>query len=102
VATKLFQDLMGRDPGQGELGSFGSALTQAEQANPVVATTTTQYDMDTGQAISSDTSSSGGVSADGKAYIGEQQIKKTKEYGAYQAATTYENALESLVFGSGS
>lgn len=102
VATKLFQDLMGRDPGQGELGSFGSALTQAEQSNPVVATTTTQYDMDTGQALSSDTSSSGGVSADGKAYIGEQQIKKTKEYGAYQAATTYENALESLVFGSGS
>lgn len=102
VATKLFQDLMGRDPGQGELGSFGSALTQAEQSNPVVATTTTQYDMATGQALSSDTASSGGVSADGKANIGEQQIKKTKEYGAYQAATTYENALESLVFGSGS
>lgn len=102
VATKLFQDMMGRDPGQGELGSFGNALTQAEQNNPVVATTTTQYDMDTGQALSSDTSSSGGVSADGQAYIGEQQIKKTKEYGAYQAATTYENALESLVFGSGS
>ncbi|MFF4020000.1 hypothetical protein [Streptomyces sp. NPDC001843] len=100
VATKLFQDLMGRDPGAGELTNFASALHSAEQNNPVVATTTTQYDMDTGQQLSSSTTSSGGVSAEGKQYIGEQQVKKKKEYGAFQAATTYANALESLVFGS--
>jgi hypothetical protein len=101
VATKLFQDLMGRDPGAGELTNFASALHTAEQSNPVVQTTTTQYDMDTGQPLSSSTQSSGGVTAEGQQYIGQQQIKKTKEYGAYQAATTYQNALESLVFGSG-
>lgn len=101
VATKLFQDLMGRDPGAGELTNFASALHTAEQNSPVVQTTTTQYDMDTGQQLSSDTSSTGGVSAEGKAYIGEQQAKGKKEYGAYQAATTYQNALDSLVFGSG-
>lgn len=100
VATKLFQDLMGRDPGAGELTNFASALHTAEQNNPVVATTTTQYDMDTGQPISSDTTSSGGVSAEGKAYLGEQQIKGKKEYGAFQAATTYQNAFDALVFGS--
>ncbi|MFF3363591.1 hypothetical protein [Streptomyces misionensis] len=102
VATKLFQDLMGRDPGAGELTTFATALHSAEQANPVVQTTTTQYDMDTGQPVSSSTSSSGGVDASGQQYIGEQQVKGKKEYGAYQAATTYQNALDSLVFGSGS
>lgn len=101
VATKLFQDMMGRDPGAGELTSFASALHTAEQNNPVVQTTTTQYDMDTGQALNSDTTSSGGVSAEGKQYIGEQQVKGKKEYGAFQAATTYQNALDALVFGSG-
>jgi hypothetical protein len=99
VATKLFQDLMGRDPGAGELTNFASALHSAEQANPVVQTTTTQYDMDTGQQLGSSTASSGGVSAEGKAYIGEQQVKKGKEFGAYQAATTYQNAFDALVFG---
>lgn len=100
VATRLFQDMMGRDPGSGELGSFASALHQAEQANPVVSTTTTQYNLETGQPISSSTQQSGGITAEGKAYIGEQQIKKKKEYGAFQAVTTYQNALESLVFGA--
>lgn len=100
VATKLFQDMMGRDPGAGELGGFASALHSAEQNSPVVANTTTTYDMTSGQALSSSTQSSGGVSAEGKAYIGEQQVKKKKEYGAFQAATTYQNALESLVFGA--
>jgi hypothetical protein len=100
ISTRMFQDLMGRDPGHGELGAFASALHQAEQNNPVVSTTTTQYNLDTGQPISSDTSSSGGVSAEGKQYLEEQKIKKSKEYGAYQAATTYENAFENLVFGA--
>jgi hypothetical protein len=100
ISTKLFQDLMGRDPGEGELSAFANALHSAEQNSPVVSSTTTQYDMDTGQPITSNTSQSGGVTADGKAYIQEQQVKKKKEYGAYQAATTYQNALESLVYGS--
>lgn len=100
VATRLFQDMMGRDPGAGELKAFADALHSAESANPVVSTTTTQYNMDTGQALSSETTQSGGVSAEGKAYLGEQQIKKKKEYGTYQAVTTYQGALESLVFGS--
>jgi hypothetical protein len=100
VATKLFQDMMGRDPGAGELTAFASALHSAEQNSPVVATTTTQYDMDTGQPLSSSTTSSGGLDVAGKQYIGEQQIKGKKEYGVTQAATTYQNALESLVFGA--
>jgi len=100
IATKLFQDLMGRDPGQGELGAFATALSSAETANPISQTTTTEYDMNTGQALDTDIKSSGGVSADGKAYIGQQQIKKQKEYGAVQAATTYQNAFDNLIYGA--
>ncbi|CAL9369268.1 hypothetical protein [Streptomyces sp. enrichment culture] len=100
VATKLFQDMMGRDPGQGELGSFASALHSAEEASPVVSTTTTEYNMETGQPIGSDTTQSGGLTSEARSYIAEQQIKSKKEYGAYQAATTYQNAFDALIFGS--
>ncbi|AXG81152.1 hypothetical protein [Streptomyces paludis] len=100
IATKLFQDLMGRDPGAGELGGFAKALAAAEANAPVTQTTETQYDMETGQPISSDTRSEGGMTAEGRAYLGEQQIKGKKEYGAVQAATTYQNAFDSLIFGA--
>lgn len=100
VATKLFQDMMGRDPGQGELGSFASALHSAEEASPVVSTTTTEYNLETGQPIGSDTTQSGGLTSEARSYIAEQQIKGKKEYGAYQAATTYQNAFDALIFGS--
>lgn len=100
IATRLFQDLMGRDPGAGELGAFASALHTAEANNPVTQTTTTTYNMETGQPLSQDTQSQGGVTAEGRAYIGEQQIKKKKEYGVNQAVTTYQNAFENLIYGS--
>lgn len=99
IATSLFQSLMGRDPQAGELASFASALNAAESSSPVTQTTTTQYDMNTGQALSTQTQSSGGMTAQGRQAIGENQIKRSKEYGVNQAVTTYQGALESLIFG---
>lgn len=99
IATSLFQSLMGRDPQAGELAAFAGALTAAEASSPVTQTTITQYDMDTGQALSTQTQSSGGLTAQSRQQIGEQQIKKTKEFGVNQAVTTYQGALESLIFG---
>lgn len=100
IATSVFQQMMGRDPGKGELASWGSALSQAEQASPVVDTTTTQYDMDTGEAVATNTTSAGGLTADAKTYLEQQKAKKTPEYGAVQAGTTYANALENAVYGA--
>jgi hypothetical protein len=100
IAEKMFQDLMGRNPGKGEIASFASALTQAEQSNPLQETVTTQYDMKTGEAVGNSSVSSGGVSADAKAMLAEDQVKKKPEYGALQAATTYQNAFDQLVYGS--
>jgi hypothetical protein len=100
IATKVFQDLLGRDPGQGEIAAYANALSQSEQQNPSTTTTTTQYDPTTGEATDSSSISEGGVTADGQALLASDAIKKKKEYGATQAATTYQNALEQAVYGS--
>jgi hypothetical protein len=97
IAVKQFQSLLGRDPGQGEISAYANALSQSEQSNPSSATTTTQYDMTTGEAVGSNTVTSGGLTADAQAQLAADEVKKKKEYGATQAATTYMNALDSAV-----
>lgn len=98
IATSMFQQLMHRDPGKGEMASFASALRTAEENSPVVTNTTVEYDPNTGQAIGQSSESTGGFGADAKQYLAQQQIKGNKEYGAIQASTTYANALENAVF----
>lgn len=98
IATSVFQQLLHRDPGNGELGSYGDALRTAEQQSPVVANTTTEYDPNTGEAVGTTTNTTGGLTSDAKQYLEAQKVKKSKEYGAVQAATTYENALENAIF----
>jgi hypothetical protein len=39
------------------------------------------------------------MTADGQALLASDEIKKKKEYGATQAATTYMNALLRAVYG---
>lgn len=97
IATQSFQSLLGRDPGQGELGAYAQALMQAEEQSPQIATTTTQYDTTTGEAADSSTVTTGGVTDSGRQQLAENEIKKGKEYGATQAATTYMNALQQAV-----
>lgn len=99
IATKIFQDLLGRDPNQGEIAAYANALSQSEANNPSVTTTTTQYDPTTGEPIGSNSVTAGGMTADGQQLLAEDQLKKGKEYGAVQAATTYENALLAAVGG---
>lgn len=101
LATQVFQQMMGRDPGKGEIGQFADALRTAEEANPVETVTTTEFDSE-GNPIGETSRKSGGMDAEGKAYLAQQQVKKKhgKEFGAYQAATTYQNALEQAVYGA--
>lgn len=99
LATSVWQQLLGRDPNPGELGSFAGALQTAEQNNPSMTTTTTQYDAQ-GNATSSSSTNSGGMTDAGRQYLAEQQIKANPEFGATQAATTYMNALESAIYGA--
>ena len=98
IATSVFQQLMHRDPGKGELAGYGSALHAAESQSPTVTNTTTEYDPNTGEAIGQSSSQQGGFGADAKQYLAQQRVKGTKEYASTQAATTYMNALESAIF----
>lgn len=98
IATTVFQQLMHRDPGAGELSGWSDALRTAEQNSPVVTHQTTEYDMDTGEPIGTTEKREGGLSSDAKQYMAEQRVKKTKEYASTQAATTYMNALEEAIF----
>jgi hypothetical protein len=98
LTTKIFQDLLGRNPMPGEMGSFAAALQAAEQANPVTTVKTDQYDAQ-GNVIHTDETQSGGLDAAGKEYLLEQKAKANPEYGATQAATTYKNAFEQAIWG---
>lgn len=100
IATQLFQQLLGRDPGQGEISSYANALSQSEAQNPSVQTTTTQYDMKTGDATNTSTVAAGGLTADAQAQLAADQIKKKPEYATTQAVTTYQNAFDAAVYGS--
>jgi hypothetical protein len=100
IATSLWQQLMGRDPGAGELGTFAEALRQAEERNPITATTTTEFDPTTGEAIGSNTVTEGGMTDAGRQYLAEQRVKGTQEYADVQAATTYADAFENLIWGA--
>jgi hypothetical protein len=97
VATSMFQQLLGRDPGADEIAAYAAALSQSEIQNPGQTTTTTQYDMLTGDPTNTSSVSAGGMTAEGRAQLAMDAIKKKKEYGATQAATTYMNALDSAV-----
>lgn len=99
MATDMWQQLLGRNPNPGELGGFASALNQAEQANPSITTTTTSYDA-AGNATGESSTTTGGMTDEGRQYLAEQRIQGMPEYGATQAATTYMNALESAINGS--
>lgn len=98
LTTSLFQQLVGRDPGEGELGQFAAALTQAEQAAPVTTSTTNEYN-DLGEVVNQTSKTSGGITAEGKQQLLTDKLKGTKEAGVYQAATTYSNALRNLIWG---
>lgn len=100
IATSVFQSMLGRDPGQGEISAYATALASSEQQNPSTTTTTTQYDPVTGEATNSANVTTGGVTSEGQQQLASDEIKKKKEYGATQAVTTYQNALESAVYGS--
>lgn len=86
------QSLLGRDPTTQELKMFQANLNGQERANPTTATTTTTTD-EQGNTVSQSRTSSGGIGAGGAQEIAQEAAKNNPEYGAYQAATTYSNAM---------
>lgn len=91
------QQLLGRDPTKTEVTSFQAALNKMERANPTVTTTTSNY---MGQELQSQESTTQGGVKEGARQMQAMDTAKAKpEYGAYQAATTYFDAMMAMLGG---
>lgn len=97
IFLQAAQSLLGRDPTKAEIGAFQKALNAYEQANPTVTTQTSNYVGDTLQSQSSTTK--GGVKEGARQLMALEDVKADPEYGAYQAATTYFDAMMEMIGG---
>ncbi len=100
ILYQASRTLLGRAPTETESADFFSSLNAAENANPEMTTTTTERTGE-GDIVSQSSVSSGGMSADAKQLMTLEAAKKNPEYGAYQAATTFKDALMAKVYGKG-
>lgn len=103
LATQVLREALGRAPNAKELAQFRSTIAGYEKSNPEVTTTVQQLspDLATGEVRVTDESSttSGGVTDAARAALIQEPTQKTQEYGKYQSATTYWNALMSMISG---
>ena len=93
--SQAAQSLLGRAPTKAESRNFLATINSYEREHPTTTTTTTTPKSGGGSSSSSVTT--GGASAAGEQDVATQEAKKDPEYGAYQAATTYYNALMDMV-----
>lgn len=98
IFLQAAQSLLGRDPTKAEIGSFQRALNDYEKAHPTVTTTTSNYLGD--QLQSQNSTTKGGVKDSTRQVMATEDVKKDPEYGAYQAATTYFDAMMQMIGGS--
>lgn len=91
------QQLLGRDPTKAETRQFQKVLNAMERANPTVTTATANY---VGDELQSQTSTTTGGVKEGARQMEAMDLAKAKpEYGAYQAATTYFDAMLEAIGG---
>lgn len=88
----VLQKMLGRDPSPEEMQSYQAGLTSAAQANPTTSHTVLNTDAQGNQV--SNTTKGGGI--DPTEVLG-QLSQADPEYGAYQASTTYMDALKSAI-----
>lgn len=91
IVSDVLADRLGRTANDDEVRAFTSALNAQERANPTVTNTTSDYNE--GVVTSQSSTTSGGISGAGKQQIAADRAMTMPEYGAYQAAGTYFNAL---------
>jgi hypothetical protein len=100
ITTQVLTQALGRAPTAKELATYKATINGYEKANPTVSTQTQTLN-DMGEIVNTSTVNSGGTTAQGKAALVEEQAKKGPEYGKYQSATTYYNAMMQMITGGG-
>lgn len=102
--TKSLREMIGRAPTEEEIEDFSSRANALAAENPSVqeTTTTQEWDEDLERYVETEreTETSGGVSGSMLAGEAQEQAMESDEYGAYQASTTYYNALMDLLAGA--
>lgn len=91
MVNDVMAQALGRSANDEELRAFVATLQSAERANPLTTTTTAQF-VD-GEQVGSSSVSSGGMTQRGRSELMLDEARGLPDYGAYQAATTYLQAL---------
>lgn len=95
LVNQVLSNQLGRNATDEEIRQFTSVLHNAENANPVVQDTTSTYV--NGENTSSSSTSTGGMTEAGRQQVLSDVAMQKPEYGAYQSATVYYNALASAI-----
>ncbi len=96
LLKQTLEDRLGRAPTDAEKHAFLAALNAAQRKDPSVTTTNYSLNAKTGGYDTTTGQTSGGI--DPTQFADDYASKNnTKEYGAYQAATTYFDAMMSAL-----
>lgn len=100
LSTIMAQDL-GRRPTEAEIDDFQVALNDAQRKAPQVSTIRSQVNADGTERSSDTTTTGGGINADAFAekFARGDKPSLDSEYGQYQAASTYYDALLGAIRG---
>jgi len=91
ITNDALSRALGRAARPEEAAQFLQVINSAEKSNPTLTTTNTRYDK--GVEVGGSSIRSGGVTDAGRTQMVTDQAQEMPEYGAYQAASTYFNAM---------
>lgn len=98
LTTQMLTELLGRAPTSEELSKYRSSIAGYEKSNPEITKTTTTLN-DMGEEVAQSSTTSGGATDAARSMIVTDAAKKGPEYGKYQSATTYFNAMMQMLGG---
>jgi hypothetical protein len=95
VLQSTLSQMLGRDPSDQEMRNFAYKMNSMAASNPSVSKTITQYK--NGQAVSANTTQSGGFTTDDALQAAYDKAQDNPDYAEYQSASTYYNAALSAL-----
>lgn len=95
IVNDALSRYLGRSANDSEIKALTASINSAERSNPSVTNSTTSYQ--DGVAVSESSTTSGGVTNAGRQQIVADDAMARPEYGAYQSASTYFNALTQAI-----
>lgn len=100
MVRTMYQNELGRDPSKGELARYTSMLINKVKSTPTATVTQNTYDSDGNIVAQTHQKTQPGVSSAELGGMVLGGVHADPEYGAYQAATSYMGAIQSLFGGS--